>query len=102
MTTREEWRRGWPLVLATMPSRSFPVSPREGIHSRQFWQLVLTALLGTGLIVGLVVHLVPMLGELGLPRETAVGIVSTIGIMSVLARLTFGFPFDRLPARRSA
>ncbi len=70
---------------------------REGFRSRQFYILCLTALIVTGVIVGFVVHLVPMLGWYGLTRDTAVTIASMVGITSIIGRLTVGYLFDRLP-----
>jgi MFS family permease len=69
----------------------------QGLRSRQFFQLALSALLITAVIVGLVVHIVPLLSDAGLPRQTVVKIASLIGVTSIVGRLTVGYLFDRLP-----
>lgn len=86
----------------TDPTPSAPVvlngwSVRQGLRSRQFYQLAISALLITAVIVGFVVHIVPLLTESGIPRNTVVKIVSLIGIMSIIGRLTVGFLFDHFP-----
>ncbi|EQA96608.1 MFS family permease [Sphingobium wenxiniae] len=68
---------------------------REGLRTRQFHQLWIAALLVTTIIVGFVVHLVPMLNWAGLDRGTAVSIAGIVGVTSVAGRLIVGFLFDR-------
>jgi len=69
---------------------------REGLRKRQLYQIAVAALLVVGTIVGFTVHLVPILIAQGLPRSTAVSLLSVVGISSVIARLTVGYIFDRL------
>jgi len=79
---------------------SRPVSgltAREGFRTRQFWQLGAAALLITAVIVGSVVHLVPILSDNGLPRGEAAFAAGLTGIFSVIGRLGVGYLFDRLP-----
>ena len=68
---------------------------REGFRTRQFYQLAAAAFLTTMMIVGFVVHLVPMLQEDGIPRSTVVWIAGLTGIFSVIGRLAVGYLFDR-------
>lgn len=70
---------------------------REGYRKRQFYQLVTAAFVITGVLVGFIVHILPMLEAGGLERETAVYIVGLTGVMSIVGRLTVGYLFDRLP-----
>lgn len=70
---------------------------REGVRTRQFWQLLLTAIVITGVIVGFVFHLVPLLSEMGLSRANATYIAGIAGIFSILGRLAVGVMLDRLP-----
>jgi MFS family permease len=72
-------------------------SVREGMRKRQFFQLVLAAVLMTGVIVGCVVHLLPILVDQGLARDEAIGFVAMIGLLSITGRLGAGALFDRLP-----
>lgn len=78
-------------------SRSLPGwSAAEGLRRRQLYQIALAALIATGVITGFVVHIVPMLTLSGLSRGEAVGVVSLIGILSIMTRLTVGYVFDRI------
>jgi len=70
---------------------------REGFRQRQFYQLVVAAVMMTGVIVGCVVHLLPILVDRGLPREDAVGLAAMLGILSITGRIGAGLLFDRLP-----
>lgn len=69
----------------------------QGVRSRQFYQIAAAALLVTSVVIGMNVHLVPMLSESGLARLTVVKIVGLVGIMSIVGRLTVGYLFDHLP-----
>lgn len=79
-----------PIVL-----RGWTVS--EGLRSRQFYQIGLAAVLITAVIVGFVVHLVPLLGSQGIERALAVRIAAIVGVMSIIGRVSVGYLFDRLP-----
>jgi MFS family permease len=70
---------------------------REGLRRRQFYQLGISAVLVTAVIVGFIVHLVPLLSAQGLERDTAVRIAAIVGVMSITGRLSVGYLFDRLP-----
>lgn len=71
----------------------------EGLRSFAFYKLLLAALLFTFTIMGLVVHLVPMLTDAGATPEGAASIAGLIGIFSIIGRLGMGFLLDRFPAR---
>lgn len=73
---------------------------REGLHRRQFYQLVLAALITTGVVVAFAVHLVPLLGTYGMQRTDAAKLAGLLGIMSVIGRLTVGHLLDRMPGTR--
>jgi MFS family permease len=68
---------------------------RQGLRSRSFYTLALVALIATTMIVGTVVHLVPMLSGTGIARATAAGIAGTLGITSIIGRLSVGLLLDR-------
>lgn len=70
---------------------------REGVRTRQFWQLCISALIITGVIVAFVFHLVPMLSETGLDRASATYVAGIAGIFSIIGRLGVGAMLDRLP-----
>ncbi|WP_376699496.1 MULTISPECIES: MFS transporter [Sphingobium] len=70
---------------------------QEALRKRQFYQLCITAPLITTIIVGFVVHLVPLLTWSGVDRDLSVKLVGLIGITSVIGRLLMGHFLDRLP-----
>jgi len=82
---------------ATAPAMLTGWSMAEGFRARQFYQLWAAALITTLIVVGFVVHLVPLLGDAGISRATAVSLAGMVGIMSIIGRLTVGYLIDRLP-----
>lgn len=80
------------------PAQAVPAtgySFKQGIRTRYFYRLVIAGFGSTFAIVGLVVHLVPMLGTLDIDRGSAVAIASMVGIPSIIGRLSIGFLMDR-------
>jgi len=71
----------------------------QALRTLTFWRLAAVALLMTAILLGLVVHFVPMLREAGVPRSNAVTIAGLIGIASISGRLASGFLLDRMHAR---
>jgi MFS family permease len=68
---------------------------REGIRSPAFFRLAVAAFGGTAAIVGVLVHLVPILGTYGVDRTTAAWLAGLVGIPSIIGRLSVGFLLDR-------
>jgi predicted MFS family arabinose efflux permease len=71
---------------------------REAIRTHQFWILSLMAVgmsLGVG---GLLVHVAPLLTDLGSDKVRAAEIASLLGLASVCGRIGVGFLLDRSPA----
>lgn len=69
---------------------------RQGFAARQFYQILIAALLITMVVVGCLVHLVEILVSTGISRQQAAGMAGLIGFMSISARLFIGHMFDRL------
>ncbi|MCB2079043.1 MAG: MFS transporter, partial [Novosphingobium sp.] len=80
-----------------------PSSPRElhgvsvhaGLRSPTFYKLLLAAGLFTFTLLGLVVHFVPILRDVGVDPLAAAGYAALIGIFSIVGRLGTGFLLDR-------
>ncbi|TXC72751.1 MFS transporter [Sphingomonas ginsenosidivorax] len=70
----------------------------EGLRSTIYLRLLLASLLFTFTIIALVVHFVPILTDRGASRIEAAGIVSLVGIFSILGRLATGLLLDRFRA----
>ncbi|MES2986336.1 MAG: MFS transporter [Pseudomonadota bacterium] len=75
---------------------------REAIRLRSFQQLWVVVLLGSLLLVGMTVHLVPILSSLGFDRGRAAAIAGVFGIATVTGKLVSGFVFDRWSPKLAA
>ncbi|MBI2861131.1 MAG: MFS transporter [Chloroflexi bacterium] len=78
--------------------RGLPVS--DALRSRQFWLLFGLFLCFGFALDMIIVHVVPHIIELGFSASSA-GILSTIGAMSVVGRITMGLVVDRIGSRSS-
>lgn len=74
------------------------VSLGEGLRSTIYLRLLLASLLFTFTIIALVVHFVPILTDRGASPLGAAGIVSLVGLFSILGRLATGLLLDRFRA----
>jgi MFS family permease len=74
----------------------------EALRNPTFLKLAGTEMLVVLLLVGLTVHLVPILTQLGVSRATAAGVASIGGVASLVAKLCTGWLLDRLPGERIA
>lgn len=69
---------------------------REGLRRRQFYQLAIAAFLTTMVVVGFIVHLVPMLQLQGIDRTAAASLAGMVGLTSIAGRLIVGYLLDRV------
>jgi MFS family permease len=70
---------------------------REALRGRHFWMLTL-ALGAVGItVVGLQVHLVPMMSDRGLDPAQATLLLTVFGLSSLVGRVVGGFLIDRIP-----
>jgi MFS family permease len=74
------------------------LSLAEGLRLPAFYKLFVAAGLFTFTVMGLVVHLVPILKGLGADPLAAAKIASLVGVFSIVGRLGTGILLDRLPA----
>jgi predicted MFS family arabinose efflux permease len=93
-------RSATPVTVPTPVLTGYSV--REGLRSPYFYRLAIIALLATSMIVGFVVHFIPMLTSAGVARTTAASIAGSLGITSVIGRLSVGSLFDRFSGPRVA
>jgi MFS family permease len=70
----------------------------QAIRSQSFWVLSLMSILMSLGVGGLVVHFVPMFGDLGADVIRAAQIASILGLSSVVGRIAVGMLLDRMPA----
>jgi MFS family permease len=90
---RTKTKRDDPAETSAVPLGGYGV--REGLRSRAFFRLAVAGFGGTAAIVGVLVHLVPILSTYGVDRTTAAWLVGLVGIPSIIGRLSVGFLLDR-------
>lgn len=81
--------------VAVTPVLKVGVGVREGILSLTFLRLGLATLLLAAVVIGLAVHLLPILTEAGLDRTTAAVVAGIVGIVSAIGRILVGVMLDR-------
>jgi MFS family permease len=86
-----------PAAAAGTPLTGYTVG--EGVRSASFVKIILGVFISYLVIIGLMVHLVPLLGSRGLSRNEAVLIYSTLGITGGISNIAAGYLVDRLPAK---
>lgn len=76
------------------------VSARAGVTSATFVKIAVATLLANSLIVGLLVHMIPLLSGTGLVRGDATWVAGLAGIAGISGQLICGALADRLPGNR--
>ncbi len=71
------------------------MSARDSILSYRFLAIAVPALLMTTILMGMVVHFVPMMTASGLDAATAAGLMGALGMGSIVGRLITGVLLDR-------
>jgi MFS family permease len=78
-------------ATALAPGLSVPAA----LHSRQFWLLCLSTLFVVTPMLGLQVHMIPIMVEDGLHASTAALVMLVVGLTSVTSRIATGYFLDR-------
>jgi len=84
----------------TGPGVESGLSLAEALRGRPFWMLGALNLLAVASMFVVLVHIVPHASDLGIPTIQAAGILSTIGGISMLGRLSVGVAIDRIGSRK--
>ena len=74
---------------------------RKALHMRQFQTICLANLAVLFCLITIMVHIVPHAMDVGLSSTTAVGILSTIGGISMVGRFVTGIVIDRIGSRHA-
>jgi MFS family permease len=114
------WRQGYVglavviIVLALLPVAAFLPEPAakkpelasptelpgmpfiDGIRSWRFWALAIAFFLGSTTINGMLVHVVPLLTDRGIPAGVAVSMLSGAGLALIIGRVIAGYIMDRV------
>jgi MFS family permease len=77
------------------------VTLRAAARTRQFWTLCIAEFAIFFCLLTIIVHIVPHAMDLGLKPPTAVGVLSTIGGVSMLGRMVMGTANDKIGGKRS-
>ncbi|MCA2219229.1 MFS transporter [Jidongwangia harbinensis] len=88
LQTHEEGRD----VGLRLPGLTF----RESVRTRQFWGIAVGLGLVGVVVIGLQVHLVPMLTDRGLSSADAGSLLVVFGLASLVGRVVGGFVIDRV------
>ena len=68
----------------------------ESLANPRFWLLSAAMMVVAAAINGTIAHIVPILTDRGIPRDTATTAVAAAGLSLILGRLLSGFALDRL------
>ena len=73
---------------------------REALHTTQFWLLGASFLFMGACLYSVLVHIVPHAMDIGISPVTAATIISVIGGVSIISKVSSGLAVDRLGIRR--
>ncbi len=74
---------------------------QEAIRSGTFWMVCLVCLLAGSCFLTIMVHIVPHAIDIGMEPIKAAGVLSTLGGVSMLGRLSTGLAIDRIGNKKS-
>ena len=77
------------------------LSLQEALRSGKFWMVCLIDLLALYCLLTIMVHIVPHAIDIGMEPIKAAGVLSTIGGVSMLGRLSTGIAIDRIGNKKS-
>ena len=99
------WLLAFPAVLAFVKDppaadrRALPAAAGGGISAaardRVFWLMAIASFLVVTVLNGVLAHLVALLTDMGVARETAVSMLVVVGLAAIGGRLASGFLLDR-------
>jgi MFS family permease len=73
------------------------MSLSEALRTSAFYKLLIAGGFFSFTLIGIIVHLVPILKDGGTAPESAAFIASLVGLSAIVGRLSTGFLLDRLP-----
>jgi MFS family permease len=84
-----------------MVSSETGLSLQEALRRGTFWMVCLVGLLAGSCLLTIMVHIVPHAIDIGMEPIKAAGVLSTIGGVSMLGRLSTGLAIDRIGNKKS-
>jgi MFS family permease len=95
---RSDRLRRAPAIARVSPAAVLEgMTAREGLRSPAFAKLAVATLFSNSLLVGIVIHQVPLLSGTGLSRDQAVWLVSAAGAATMASKVVCGYLADRMP-----
>lgn len=86
-----------PAGAATSEEVNF--TARQALRTSTFWMLALAMVFRSTILSSIVVHQIPHLEDIGVPRHTAEALLGLMVLMSIPGRLLFGWLGDVFPKR---
>ncbi|MCJ7594793.1 MAG: MFS transporter [Desulfobacterales bacterium] len=74
--------------------------PKQALRSRSFWHISLAFMCQMVVINAVVVHVMPYLSSIDLPRTASSLVASAVPIASICGRMSFGWLGDRMNRKR--
>lgn len=88
----QEVRRGSEVISLEQPG----LTPRQALRSRHFWLIIVGLNISQIAIIGVQIHLVPMMIDRGLSELEAASLLSLLSGGAVIGRIVGGFLLDRI------
>lgn len=82
-------------VGTSAPAVAQGLAPAEIRRDREFWIVVLAALLGSGLNAGLTAHIIAAITDKGFTQSTAAAVLSAATFIGLAGTVSVGFAMDR-------
>ena len=77
------------------------LSLKEALRSGQFWMVCFICFLAGYCMLTIMVHIVPHATDIGIEQIKSAGVLSTIGGVSMVGRLSIGIAIDRIGNKKS-
>jgi MFS family permease len=77
------------------------LSLQEALRSGQFWMVCIISFLAGYCMLTIMVHIVPHATDIGIEQFKSAGVLSTIGGVSMIGRLSTGIAIDRIGNTKS-
>jgi predicted MFS family arabinose efflux permease len=68
---------------------------RKALRTPSFWTIGIAAVLFASAVLGTIGHLVPLMVDYGMDRQTAASMMVVVGISTIIGRLLSGYLLDR-------
>ena len=85
--------------IESLSSTTKGITLHGALTTPAFWLIAISFLTGIFSQVGVVLHQVPYLEDIGFPVAMASGALGIVGLMSAIGKFSFGYLCDRIPAK---